>query len=200
MFLGKDLLEACRTQKWEMAREIIAENPRLIWTAKDPWEHSPITWVVNYGNLEMLQLIFDTIVSSRRSSTRTKTLKDVFEKPTSSGEKETPAHIAACNGSVECLDFLVKNCPSGAAILEARAWNGRTPADSAAFFGNIGALVFILKNAPSGANVLNIKSDSGLMPMNGAVKHYFTPEKIKEIGLEREKLIAPPCQKPIQST
>lgn len=189
---GKELVSACWNQKWDQARKMIAKNSQLVWTARGLHGATPAYPSAVYGNVEMLQHMLAVILQhplfqEDAEEKRRQMLQGAFERGADDGY--TPAHTAAHYGHVNCLAFLVEHAPSGAAVLEAKSSAGRTPAHCAAVNGQVDALEFIVRNAPSGIGVLEVKSNGGLVPLDLAqksVKAYFTPQKIKEIGFERE--------------
>ena len=192
-----ELSRACREQRWEEVREMITENPQLVWTARGSYGCTPAYWAAHYGDVEMLQHMLAVILRQSLQATsqgdeeehqqRRQMLRDAFERGGDNGD--TPTHEAAFYGHGQCLAFLVEHAPSGAAVLEVKNKEGWIPAHYAAFNGVVDALDFIVRNAPSGVAVLDVKDNKGKTPLDRAsknVKEYFTPQKIMEIGFERE--------------
>lgn len=194
---GLELSRACREQRWEEAREMITENPQLVWTARGSYGCTPAYWAAHYGNVKMLQHMLAVILrqspqaisqgDEEEHQQRRQMLRDTFERGGYNGD--TPAHEAAFYGHGQCLAFLVEHAPSGAAVLEVKNKEGWIPAHYAAFNGVVDALDFIVRNAPSGVAVLDVKDNKGKTPLDRTsknVKEYFTHQKIMEIGFERE--------------
>lgn len=196
---GVELSRACREQRWEEAREMITENPQSMWTARGSYGCTAAYYAAGHGNVEMLQHMLAVILRQSLQATsqgdeeeeeeqRRQMLRGAFERGDNNGD--TPAHEAAFYGHGKCLAFLVEHAPSGAAVLEAQDMHGWTPAHVAALNGKVMTLDFIVRNAPSGMRgVLDVKDNKGKTPLDRAsknVKEYFTPQKIMEIGFERE--------------
>lgn len=180
-------LFSCYFRGWDRAKKMIAENPTLIWTSTSRHGHCAAYLVSVNGNVEMLKYMYETVVSFGSREEMQQLLKDTFEKE--SNEGYTPAHGAALLDNISCLEFLVAHCPSGSAILEKKNIFGYTPAHEAAQRELIEPLDFLVKQCPSGIGVLKVKNEAGKTPLEVAsreVRNYFTPRKIREIGLERE--------------
>lgn len=181
----------CLYRRWDKVREMISDNAALIWTAKGGKDISPVYCTAFYGNLEILQAMYDAILSafSRLSLTRSREkqiLRDAFER--GRDDKITPAHVAASQGHVNCLEFLVTHCPSGNAILEKKDDRGNTAAHQAASGASIEALEFVLRNSPNGVGVLKVKNVANQTPLDmlQKIRDHFTPQKIRKIGFERD--------------
>lgn len=183
------LIGACLNQEWNDAKDMITKKPQLVWTARDEYGCTPAFLAAASSNVEMLQHMLTVILRQpfHGDEERRRILRDAFERGAITGV--TPAHNAARWGHVQCLAFLVEHAPSGGAVLEVKNKDGDTPAYFAAYWGHVNVLEFIVKNAPSGVGVLQVKDNFGKTPLDLAsknVKAYFTPQKIREIGLERE--------------
>lgn len=154
-------MEACQREEWEDAKIMIAKDPRLC-TIGDYYICTPAFWTAHHGNIEILHHMADAIFLlflNRQRTTETTTtsqeesdkedrrrqmLWDAFERANTAGV--TPAHLAAHQGYVDCLAFLVEHAPSGAAILTSPGVYTRTPASHAAIMGKVDALNFIVRN------------------------------------------------------
>lgn len=190
MFFSKNMSDGeaeriALQKRHEEARHIIALNLRPL-CAENSSSYTPGYWAACHGKVEILQLIHDVILSfSQPPEKEQQLLRYVFEER--KNNIQTPAHVAAWEGHITCLEFLITHCPSGPVILEAKDNEGSTPAHQAAIRNRVSTLEFILRNAPSGIGVLRMENNSGKTPLDLLRrKDHFTPQKIREIGLERE--------------
>lgn len=183
-----EFLSAGRDQLWDKVREMIVKDPQLIWEAVDGCGFTIVTWVIHWNNVEMLQYMAEAIRSfSQTPQQEEQLLKYTFEYEERCGG--TPTQRAVGYGHIECLSWLMRNAPSGAAVLEEKDESGNTASHEAAHQSRMNALEFIVRNAPSGVKVLMTENDKGKTPLTknrGAAKKYFTPQKIRELAFERE--------------
>jgi hypothetical protein len=163
----QEFMNACFYGDDERTREIIAEDPYLVCTAKDDFGHSPAFWAVFDGNMNLLQYMTDAVFRlSFRQQPREQAMlwRDVFERGTASGY--TPVHASVAKGYVECLAFLVEHCSVGASSLEARDDTGTTPTFVAISREHVEAAGFIIRHAPSGIAVITTKTHHQWSPLN----------------------------------
>lgn len=188
--MGEQAVKLCFKKQWDKVKELILKNPTIMWKGQaympNDTRFTIAAAAAKFSNVNMLEFMYN-VVMQQEPETQEKTLKHVFEYST-----YTPTHAAADSGCIECLDFLIRHCPSGPKILEVKDSEGGTSAWIAARRGHIECLEFILLNAPSGVRLLRVPDSYGILPLfegSNKVREYFTPQKIQRIALERELLM-----------
>lgn len=98
-------------------------------------------------------------------------------------------HEAIRHNRIDAVKYIVQHAPSGCAILDEKQHDWTT-AHLAAIYGSPEMMEFILRNAPSGIKLLEVKDIEAMTPLehsSATIKKYFTPQKIRQIGLENER-------------
>lgn len=169
-------------------------------------EHSPKKGLALEAEDEMGETPFNVAVFSSKSGIPC--MEFLIEK-SSSGvniledrSTSNPVWEAVYSRKLKELQWIIERAPSGAKLLEIQDELGRTPAHRAGREGDSDTLEFIVRNAPSGIALLRQKDKQGETPLTSRlpeqfynkatstkIRDYFTPERIKEIGLERESKI-----------
>lgn len=182
------LIDACANRNWRKARRIMTRHPEALWT-ETCWSGGPMYDFAFHGKLELMQYALE-LIRQQPEDVQDELLKTVFEGNCGYCRLQKPIHVVFRNNNIECLKFLIKNSPSGTAILEyADLGGGRTPAHYAAMYDPKG-LAFVMRNAPSGVKVLEKADRYGQLPLDSQPEwlkqHYFNPHKVLQIGLESE--------------
>lgn len=180
MSLYERLTLACKKQDWDAAKALIDQYPGILLNTGEDRFGTPAIHAAFWGNVSMLEFMLNSVRAQLQEFPDA--MFRVFEAGTSSGH--TPAHEAALAGETWCLEFLIKHCPSGPAILEKRSSRGETPGGWALRNGHISTLEFILKHSPSGKipSVLHER----YLDLIKNTRAYFTTERLNKIGWSRE--------------
>ena len=185
-------MDNCRKGKWDTAKRMICQFPDLVWISRNNMDRSPACLAAMEGNIAMLDFMLRIILTSSTSpEQKQQRLKEAFE----SKDKEdlTPITYAAHYNHMQCLVFLVENCPNGAIMLEKEGMFGNILAYWAVRNDNAEMLEFVARRASSGLRVLNLERYKLLEVAGPKVKKYFTPQKIQELGLEHELCLVQQC-------
>ena len=184
----REVIEYCEDQRWEDVRRCIRKQPDLLWTAKKYADETLARYFCCSDNLEMLQFTVQIIHEQPPEM-----WSSLLEKAL---ESQCPRHFyvycVAMDSSLECLKFLVRHCPSGAKILEKRnLYEGCNALDYACRGTHtIKTVEYILRTAPSGIGLLRVRFPNKIwQPLqygSREIREYFTPQKIRQIGLENE--------------
>ena len=157
------LVELCRHCRWAEAQESILVRPSLMWEARDHNGYTAAYWTVQNENLKMLNFMLEVIECHPEDQQR-QMLMDTFE--TGSLYGRAPIHAACVYGRKSSFDFLIRHCPNGAAILNARDdENDWTPAHFAArWYPEM--LNLITEVAENGSEALNVEDRRGRTPLD----------------------------------
>lgn len=186
---SQQFMELCYSHKLDDVKALIDENPEMLCAVVNENKgDTPAHWFAAHGNIEMLQYMYDAIISLNRPQEVQEQMVQQAFGPARGGW--SPFHVAVCS-SVECIKFFVTNCGSERLFLEKTTSNGFTAAHYAGRFSNIEALELIIRNAPNGIGVLYVKCNKGETPLdkmklNSRMRDHFTPERIKKLGYKRE--------------
>lgn len=162
-----ELRTATYFQEWAKAKAIIDHTPQIVWYKSS--HGSFMNGISFHNNVDMLRYIHNTLIRLDGPVTlQTEMLRTTFEEPDS--YSHTPAIHAAEYGAVDCLEYLVRICPSGRDILEVKNRQGENLAHRAAK-RSLECLKFIVNNAPSGVELLEMKDHYELTPIYNAM-HY----------------------------
>ena len=184
----------CGKRKWEDAKVLIQEDPELLWKSRSIYG-SPASIIGQSYNMDMLEYMFNIIclyTTDRRLCFRQDVLGLVFE------DYAWPSFVK-CSRDVSFeqrktfIEFFIRVCPSGPAILEKQFFPG-TALHWIASCGKVEELEYMLSRTLSGIQALYIEDRFSQTPVgkagSGSVKEkirkYFTPQKIQEIGLQNE--------------
>lgn len=169
-------------------KRVIERNPELLCTSTSESGDSPAHGPAVYGDVKMLQYMYDAIISlNRPQEVQEQMLRQAFERGGCGGW--LPIHAAIMSGNIECIRFLITKCPSGRALLEKEDDHGCACAHYVAKFRKVEELKFIIQNAPSGLGVLSMKNNMGEIPLDIVPYEFqelFHPEKIIRSGFEKE--------------
>lgn len=134
---SEKLCELCSFHRWEEARTMMDESPRVIWGG-DPRKF--IYWIVRYDRVELLEHMKKTIKRALLEEWYGAVKNLLFF--TACGA-HGPAIIVACKfDSVNCLRFLTKELSTSELTKDV---DGRSPAGIASMFRSINCLKFIVE-------------------------------------------------------
>lgn len=176
--------DAAAYHHWSELKLLIDKNPTMLWTFTSGG-FTLAGKAAAFGRLDLLRFMYKKVLSL--PGPHDQMLRDTFER--AGIWNWSPVVLAAVNSRLDCMQFLIDICPSGPSILETPDGWFRTPAHNVVQNGTNDSLEFILRNAPSGLKVLEVASNAGFTPWRiatRATREYFTPEKIREICIQRE--------------
>lgn len=157
-FEGEDFVYTCWYQEWDEVRKVLTHSPHLLWIARDADGHTPAFWMSRHGEIEMLKYAYSVINSHFLLENREQHLRDTFERTTKL--EKSPLSIAVQYGHANCIEFLIRHCPSGPNLLEKKVGD-KYPIHLAIENGTPELVTYIVENCPSGRNIFEKKTETG---------------------------------------
>lgn len=169
----------------EKAKALIDEDISLLWLWDEELKISPADAAVEFNNSKMLEYMAGAIGKQPKEK-HEQMFRQTFECPDDKGT--LPVHTAAWYGYLSCLEFLVKNCPSGSKILECQNRIGNSALHFAAIAGEIETFKWILEKSSDPLRLLMLKSQHQLAPLEAAPENARVDltKVVREFGFARE--------------
>lgn len=165
------LAKCCKEQCWEEAYKIMELHPEWIWTDADDRGTSPACWATVHSNFEAITRMYSLIQANVDEDNRDEIMRIVFEQSYNKSVF-SPFFNAVYRGHIECLEFLLRVCPSRTALLFQReSFSGKTPAHVATLGDQDEVLHFLLRNTPKGSSVLEEPDGYGFTAIHTAALH-----------------------------
>lgn len=177
---GRRLVEACRLDDTRGAKAIVADDPLLICIGTDPCGNSPVHMAASNGNLDLLVLFADSVLSMCCSTSfaMDRYLRHcTFEKENRFGTRPSSYAAGEYSRTVDtygtyCLAFLLDHSPSGSSILAARNLHGNTCVHIALALNAIKMAEFMDRHSENGIEVFKTTSSSlGLRSDHACLAH-----------------------------
>lgn len=181
--------ELCQNEQWDDVRDMIEKEPFLVWSFIDGG-YTLVKFFCWYGRVDMLQFALKILRTHSEEEYYEQRLIDFFEITYYAYEIRLPVHEAVYNNHLDCVKFLVEHCPSKEKILEMHNVCHENALHFACLGDSYETMDYILLTAFQDEQVYPM-SETILKSFDSCKEEKFaflTPQKMREIALQREIL------------